>query len=39
LRIEVTEWRPIVWERFSTSAIEFAGGDVSVSFAASPEAG
>ena len=39
LRIEVTEWRPIVWEHFSPAAIEFAAGPVCVSYASSPAAG
>jgi uncharacterized protein YciI len=39
LRIEVSEWRPIVWEHFSPAAIAFAGGPVTVSYSASPAAG
>jgi uncharacterized protein len=35
LRIEVSEWRPIVWEHFSPASIEFASGPVSVSYSPS----
>jgi uncharacterized protein YciI len=38
LCIEVSEWRPIVWEHFSPAAVEFANGPVSVSYAPSPVA-
>jgi hypothetical protein len=31
LRVEVSEWRPIDWERTSPSSIEFVSGAVSVS--------
>jgi hypothetical protein len=37
LRVEVSQWRPIVWDRFSPSSIELASGPVSVSY--SPELG
>jgi uncharacterized protein YciI len=37
--VEVTEWRPIVWERFSPPAVEFASGSVTVSYSTSPAAG
>jgi uncharacterized protein YciI len=39
LHVEVSEWRPIVWEHFSPAAIEFAGGPVTVSYSTSPAAG
>jgi hypothetical protein len=39
LRIEVSEWLPIVWEHISTAAIEFANGPVAVSYATAPAAG
>jgi uncharacterized protein YciI len=38
LRVEVTEWRLIVWDRLSPSAIEIASGPVAVSYATSPAA-
>jgi uncharacterized protein YciI len=33
LRVEVSEWRPIVWGRCSPSSIELASGPVSVVYA------
>jgi uncharacterized protein YciI len=39
LRVEVSEWRPIVWEHFSPSAIEFASGPVSLSYSPSRPTG
>jgi uncharacterized protein YciI len=39
LRVEVTEWRLILWDRLSPSAIEIASGPVAVSYATSPAAG
>ena len=39
LRVEVSEWRPIVWEHPSPSPIVFAGGPISVSYSPSPATG
>jgi uncharacterized protein len=39
LRVEVTQWRLLDWNRLSPSAIELVGGPVSVSYLASRAAG
>jgi hypothetical protein len=39
LRVEVTEWRLIDWERFSPSAIAIISGPVSVSYSSSGTTG
>jgi uncharacterized protein YciI len=39
LRVEVTEWRLIVWERLSPSSIEFVSRPVSVTYSPSPTSG
>jgi hypothetical protein len=39
LRVEVSEWRPIVWDRFSPSSVELASGPVSVSYSPPPATG
>jgi uncharacterized protein YciI len=39
LRVDVSEWLPIVWQQLSPSAIEFASGTISVSYGTAPTAG